>query len=510
MTALDLVIGMDIGTTSTKGVLYDTDGTVIATSDKLYSLIQDQPDKAEQNPDEILTAVVSVISNIVRDAGVNRSRIAGVSFSSAMHSLILLDKEEQLVTQSITWADNRAHRWTQHIEDELNGIEIYKRTGTPLHPMSPLSKLLWLKNDEPALYKKARYFIGIKEYIFLRLFKRRIVDMSIASATGMYNIHTLDWDEGVLDLLEIDASYLSEVVETNVSITGLDKEYAHVMGLPVSMPFFIGASDGVLSNLGVNAIDGKTLALTIGTSGAVRMVVNEPRVDPKGRTFCYALTKDRWVIGGAVNNGGIVFRWVRDQLYPSDTLTNSENYNLLTEKASQIAVGSNGLIFHPFLGGERAPLWDADAKGAFIGLTHRHTRDHMIRAALEGIVFNLYSVLLVLEEIAPLPKRIHATGGFARSSLWRQLLADIFEQEVVIPESFESSCLGAAVLAMEELDLVNSLESVSSMVGVTHTHIPNKAHFEAYRELFPIFIRTTRLLQTEFATLADFQRKYTL
>lgn len=166
MTALDLVIGMDIGTTSTKGVLYDTDGTVIATSDKLYSLIQDQPDKAEQNPDEILTAVVSVISNIVRDAGVNRSRIAGVSFSSAMHSLILLDKEEQLVTQSITWADNRAHRWTQHIKDELNGIEIYKRTGTPLHPMSPLSKLLWLKNDEPALYKKARYFIGIKEYIF--------------------------------------------------------------------------------------------------------------------------------------------------------------------------------------------------------------------------------------------------------------------------------------------------------------------------------------------------------
>lgn len=510
MTALELVIGIDIGTTSTKGVLYDTDGTVIAAADTLYPLNQDQPDKAEQNPDEILAAVVSVISRIVKDAGSDKERIAGVSFSSAMHSLILLNEAEQLVTQSITWADNRSHRWAQHLKDNLNGLEIYKRTGTPIHPMSPLSKLLWLKNDEPAIYKQARYFIGIKEYIFLRLFKRRVVDMSIASATGLYNIHTLDWDAEVLSLLAIDASYLSEVVETNASISGLDANYATAMGLAETVPFFIGASDGVLSNLGVNAIDGETLALTIGTSGAVRMVVNEPRVDPKGRTFCYALTKDRWVIGGAVNNGGIVFRWIRDQLYPSETLTGGERYDMLTEKASKIAAGSNGLIFHPFLGGERAPLWDANAKGSFIGLTQAHTRDHMIRAALEGIVFNLYSVLLVLEEIAPLPKRIHATGGFARSSLWRQLLADIFEQEVVIPESFESSCLGAAVLAMEELGLVDSLEAVAPMVGVTHAHIPNEAHFEAYRELFPIFVRTTRLLQTEFTALADFQRKHTL
>ena len=338
------------------------------------------------------------------------------------------------------------------------------------------------------------------------------MDISIASATGLFNIHQLDWDQEVLALLDISVDQLSQLVETDYQVTGLNESYAEVIGLPVETPFIVGASDGCLSNLGVNAIDGKTLALTIGTSGAVRMVTDKPITDPKGRTFCYALTKDKWVIGGPVNNGGIVFRWVRDQLFAPEKITAEQmqvdSYEILTQIAEKIPAGSDGLLFHPYLGGERAPLWDANAKGAFLGLTTRHTRAHMVRASLEGIVFNLYSVMLILEELVERPERIHATGGFARSALWRQLLADIFEQEVSIPESYESSCLGAAVIGMESLGLIDSIEEVSKMIGVTNQHTPNEAHFPVYRELLPIFIRTTRLLQNEFQAIADFQRKY--
>ncbi|MGY3778729.1 gluconokinase [Isobaculum melis] len=506
------VIGVDIGTTSTKAVLYDPKGQVKGYANQEYPLYQEIPDMAEQDPDEIFEAVIDVLTQVIRKSGADAKKIAGISFSSAMHSLILLDQDNHLLTRCITWADNRAYHQAERLKESEQGLAIYHRTGTPIHPMSPLNKMLWLKEEKPELYQKTAHFIGIKEYIFYKLFHQFKVDISIASATGLFNIHQLDWDQEVLDLLEITKEQLSELVPTSEQVIGLNESYAEVMDLPIDVPFIVGASDGCLSNLGVNAIDGETLAITIGTSGAVRMVADKPVTDAKGRTFCYALAENKWVIGGPVNNGGIVFRWVRDQLFAPEKITAEQmkvdSYEILTQIAEKIPAGSEGLIFHPFLGGERAPLWDANAKGSYIGLTTRHTRAHMVRASLEGIVFNLYSVLLILEELVDRPKRIHATGGFARSALWRQLLADIFEQEVSIPESYESSCLGAAVIGMESLGFIQSIDEVSKMIGVTNQHIPNEAHFPVYRELLPIFIRTTRLLQQEFQAISDFQRKY--
>jgi len=244
----------------------------------------------------------------------------------------------------------------------------------------------------------------------------------------------------------------------------------------------------------------------------VRVVVDHPVVDPNGKLFCYALTRDKWVVGGPVNNGGIVFRWVRDQLFAPEKIKAEQmhvsTYDILTQIAAEIPAGSDGLLFHPYLGGERAPIWDADARGSYFGLTRQHTRAHMVRAALEGIVYNLYMVMLMIEGVAGKPKSIQATGGFSRSELWRQMLADVFEQDVTIPESFESSCLGAAVLGMYSLGLVDDLSAVKEMVGVTNVHHPEEANFEVYRELLPIWIRLTRELNTEYGAIADFQRKH--
>lgn len=208
----DYVIGVDIGTTSTKAVLYDKKGNVKGYANKEYPLYQEIPDMAEQDPDEIFETVIDVLTAVVRKSGADVARIAGVSFSSAMHSLILLDEENQLLTRCITWAYNRANHQSEELKNSAAGLAIYYRTGTPIHPMSPLSKILWLKEEHPDLIQQTAHFIGIKEYVFYKLFGQFKVDFSIASATGLFNIHELRWDDEVLALLDISNEQLSELV----------------------------------------------------------------------------------------------------------------------------------------------------------------------------------------------------------------------------------------------------------------------------------------------------------
>lgn len=506
------MIGVDIGTTSTKSVMFTKSGEVIASHGIEYPLYSPTPDTAEQDPNEIFQAVIQTIKKTIEISKVDPKDILFVSFSAAMHSVIALDKDGKLLTNCITWADNRSKKWADIIKNEMNGHDIYLRTGTPIHPMSPLVKLAWLKNEQSELFSNVDKFISIKEYVFHKLFNTYVIDYSIASATGMFQLETLTWDKEALLVAGVSADRLSKPVPTTYQLTGLDTVFANEMKLLPSTPFVIGASDGVLSNLGVNAIDPGVVAVTIGTSGAIRTVTDHPVTDPKGRTFCYALTENHWVIGGPVNNGGMIFRWVRDQLGSAEVETarrlGKDPYEVLTEIASLVKPGADGLLFHPYFAGERAPLWDANARGSFFGLSLHHKKEHLIRAVLEGVLFSLYTVLLALEELIGEPNKVQATGGFARSGLWRQMMADIFNQDVSIPESFESSCLGAAILGLYSLGEIDSLHVVSDMIGATHHHRPNPENVERYRELIPIYIRLSRLLKEEYESIAAFQEKW--
>ncbi|MBN8198915.1 MULTISPECIES: gluconokinase [Bacillaceae] len=512
MSATKYVIGTDIGTTSTKSVLFDHNGKVLGKYTIEYPLHTPNPSTAEQDPEEIFQAVLGTLRGCIKESNVRAEDITCVSFSSAMHSVIAVDADGVPLTNSITWADNRSAKWAEKIKKEMNGHEIYLRTGTPIHPMSPLSKILWLKNEQEEIFKRTSKFISIKEYVFHKLFSEYIVDYSIASATGMFNLKKLDWDKEAVESAGITAEKLSKPVPTTYSVRGMKEEFRKLTGLSLDTPFVVGASDGVLSNLGVNAIDPGVVAVTIGTSGAIRAVTDKPVTDPKGRIFCYALTEKHWVIGGPVNNGGMLFRWVRDEFAASEVETAKrlgiDPYDVLTKIASGVAPGSDGLIFHPYMTGERAPLWNANARGSFFGLSLHHKKEHMIRSVLEGVIYNLYTVLLALEELTGEPKRIQATGGFARSDLWRQMMADIFNQEVVVPESYESSCLGAAILGLYALGVVEDLNVVSDMVGATFSHQPKEEDAKVYRELMPIYIRLSRLFENEYESLSDFQRKY--
>ncbi|KAI7262473.1 hypothetical protein KC345_g9430 [Hortaea werneckii] len=505
------MIGVDIGTTSTKAVLFEENGTIVAQSNQGYPLHQPSPSVAEQDPGQILQAVIYTISSVMRNSHASPDQVLLVSFSSAMHSVIAVDPAGKPLTACITWADNRSAASARRLKDELNGHELYMRTGTPIHPMSPITKLMWLGEEQPELFRQTHKFISIKEYIFFKLFGEYVIDHSIASSTGMFNLEKLDWDAEALRIAGITSERLSRPVPTTQIMQGLLPGLAEELGLTASTPFVVGASDGVLSNLGVGAIEPGVIAATIGTSGAIRTVVDRPLTDPKGRIFCYALTDKHWVIGGPVNNGGMLFRWVRDEFAASEVETAKrlgiDPYEVLTRIAEQVPPGSNGLLFHPYLTGERAPLWNPDARGSFFGLSMNHRKEHMIRSVLEGVIFNMYTVLLAMEEITGRPGRILATGGFARSSLWRQMMADIFDQEVVVPESFESSCLGAVILGLYAIGRIDSFDAVFGMIGSTHRHEPVEEHAKVYKQLLPIYISVYRSLESQYQAIADFQRE---
>ena len=407
----------------------------------------------------------------------------------------------------------RQSKYAELINKEHQGSDIYQRTGTPIHPMSPLSKIFWMKHEQSDIYKQTAMFADIKTYIFYQLFEKYVIDYSMASATGMFNLEKLDWDKEALELLGITEAQLPQLVPTTHILKGMKKRYATLMGIDENTPIIVGASDGVLSNLGVNSYKKGEVAVTIGTSGAIRTVINKPRTDYKGRIFCYVLDEDHYVIGGPVNNGGVVLRWLRNELLASEVETAKrlgvDPYDVLTKIASRVKPGAEGLIFHPYLAGERAPLWNADARGSFFGLTLSHQKEHMIRAALEGVLYNLYTVYLALIEVMnETPSTIKATGGFAKSEVWRQMMADIFDTDLIVPESYESSCLGACVLGLKALGEIDNFSIIEEMVGTTNAHQPDSATVQVYQQLVSIFINLSRSLEERYAEIADFQRKH--
>jgi gluconokinase len=503
-----ILIGIDIGTGSTKAIACDLRGSIIATAAKKYPLYSKIGGRAEQDPDEIFAAVISALAKVTkRIKQQSNQRIEAVVFSAVMHSLLAVDEEGRPLTPSITWGDQRAAKEAEELKTGGRAEAIYQCTGTPIHPMLPLTKLLWFKKHKPEVFHAARKWISIKEYVFFRLFNQFIVDYSIAGATGLFNMQKLSWDEEILKLAGISRKKLSMPVSTTEIIQGLDPRIAAQIDLPENTAFIIGASDGVLATLGAGAIDEDAVVCSIGTSGAVRMMVPKPITDPEGRFFCYALTEKQWVIGGAINNGGLALRWLRENVFDDLQLPPSDSYKPLINYAKKVPAGTNGLLFLPYLTGERAPCWNADMKGVFFGMTLNHNRRDMIRAVLEGVIYQMNTVLDALKETGVKPCEIRATGGFARSSLWRQIMADIFEEEIMVPSNTASACLGAAFLGMKALGLITDLSTVDEMIMIRARQKPVVEHVEIYREYKPVFNHLVKSLKADFSTLSEINRK---
>jgi gluconokinase len=498
-------IGVDVGTTSTKAIVFSATGEMKSISNRGYPIGVPRAGWAEQDPEEIFTDMLLAVREAVRQANIAKSAIAAIGFSGAMHSLIAVNADGQPLTAAIIWADNRSIEQTTRLKQDGTGQALYLRTGTPIHPMSPLTKLRWMREEAVETFQQTARFISIKEYIFYKLFDRFIVDYSIASATGLFNLKQQQWDAAALDYVGISSDRLSELVPTTHILTGIKREYAETMGIDANTPIVIGASDGVLANLGVGAINPRQIAITLGTSGAVRTVVPIPLTDPQGRTFCYALTEDHWVIGGPSNNGGIVLRWLRDEFCHTEIALakqmGADPYEVMIKAASEIALGADGLICLPFLSGERAPYWNAEARGIFFGVGLHHHRAHFIRAVLEGILFSVYSINLALQDLVNTAEEIRASGGFARSGIWLQMAADVFGYDVVVPQVYEGSGFGAAVLAMVAVGQLSQLEEVESLIQAGDRYHPNRDYTRRYHQLFEIYDRLYRTNVNDFSLL---------
>lgn len=474
---MEYIVGVDIGTGSVKAVAVDLSGNSFEVEQQHYSFQSPQPDYHEQDAEEIWRSFQKSLQELIHKIG---HQPIAVSLSAAMHSLIAVDDAGNALSPMITWADNRSAEVAKKLKGSAEGLAIYKATGTPIHAMSPLCKLIWLQQNDQKNFHNTHKFISIKEYIWFKLFAEFVIDYSIASCTGLFNLETLDWHEPALALAGIDPSRLSHPVPTNYASS---KPSLNMPFLQQDMPFIIGASDGCLANLGCMAYQPGQAVTTIGTSGAIRIASKKPLPNEAAMTFSYILDQDTYICGGPINNGGITVQWWltrQDDNDPGD-----QEYDAFFEQVQQAPAGSNGLLFLPYLTGERAPIWDSESCGTFFGVKLAHKNIHFSRAVLEGVCYAMKDVLEAVQVNAEPIKQIYISGGFVKSEVWVQLLANVTGKELIIVQTDDASAIGAAFLAMKTLKLIDVYPEVRA--SEFEVIKPDFALTDLYLKNFTIF-----------------------
>lgn len=481
---MNYILGIDIGTTNTKAVAYTTEGKVISHANKSYTFSAKEEGRHEIDPGILFEAVIEVIKTATANApGYN---LTGISFSSAMHGIMAVDVTGKPLTNMITWADLRSNEYAVKLKNTQRGKKIYERTGTPVHPMSPLCKLMWMKDHLSPVFKNAHKFISIKEYVFYHFFGEYLIDHSIASATGLFDIYDLNWNKLALEEAGIGEDKLSKPVPATYVVKGLKKEYASILNIDAQTPFIIGASDGCLAHIGSNAIHHNDVSLTIGTSGAVRIMTANPVHDPKQRVFNYILAEGMYISGGPVNNGGNLLQWFSTNMLRKTSLS-GEDFEEFIEEASLVPAGCDGLVFLPYIYGERAPVWDADARGVFYGINGTHTIAHFMRSVLEGISFALYGILDALEAITGPVNNIYASGGFIKSGKWVSLVADVLGKKLLVTQAEDSSAAGAVIVGMKALGIIDSFAGVKSFFEIKSTYEPTMSNHESCKNNYLVY-----------------------
>ncbi len=495
---MDYIIGIDIGTGSTKAVAVSTTGEVLCTSQVSYPILNPKPGYSEQAPELIWQAFIKCIVRVVNQLHLQPK---GIALSSAMHSVIGVDENGQALMNMITWADNRSAVIAEKIKASSSGEMLYEQTGTPIHPMSPLCKIIWLRENETELFQHIHKFISIKEYIWFKLFGVFEIDHSIASATGLFDIERLHWNENALQRCEISTDKLSLPVSTSYMRSDVSNSILKQLSINQDVPFIIGGSDGCMANVGSFAIEPGIAALTIGTSGAIRVANATSTINVEAMPFNYRLDENTFITGGPINNGGIALKWYVES-FLKKKLQSSEDYDAILNETITIGPGSNGLIFLPYLLGERAPLWNSEACGVFFGIDSTHTQTHFTRAVMEGILFALYNIGKTMEESGLSINEIHVSGGFVHSEIWLQLLADIFGKKIILIRAEDASAQGAAFLAMKKLNLIKDYNTL--MPSSVTTYLPNNNHHQIYSEkIFPVFRNLSKNLMLDMAVLHE-------
>lgn len=462
-----VVIGLDVGTSSVKAAAFGRGGIVVASAHEPVTTVPStDPGRHEQDPREVLlatrSALAAVVDSLVR-AGAEPRRVLAIGLATAMHGLVGLDAHGDPLTPLVTWADGRATPEALTLRADPALADLQAVTGTPVHPMSPLAKLRWFADHDPATASSVATWVGLKELVFASLTGHLAVDESSASSSGLWSLRDRAWHPPALAAAGIAAATLPPVLATT-DARPLSEALAAATGLRADLPVVIGAGDGPAANLGVGATDRGVAALSIGTSAALRVVTTEPTVGD-GSLFCYVIDRDRFVVGGALSTGGAVLDWAAatfaaplgsDPTIGPAPATGvdpvpAEIIRLLVEEAAAIPPGSEGLVVEPRLLPERSPSWDPTRTATVTGLTARHGRGHMVRAAIEGVAAQLAEVLAAIEAATGPVHEVRATGGAFAHPLWREVTAAALGRELTVVEDAHGTARGAAHLARAHL-----------------------------------------------------------
>lgn len=480
MQLTECILSLDIGTTHVKAFAYAKSGNVLGKASRSLS----GPGAGVQDTEGVWEEVLAVLKAIASVCAALELTPACLSISGAMHSMLPVDGQGIPLSPARLWSDNSGATYAASVRDTPEGKLVYQETGTPIHPMSPLIKICWLRENQPELFASAARFISIKEYIWHKLTGSWKVDYSIASATGLFASGALRWSDTAIRLAQITPERLSTPVSPYYHEELLVGPL-HDAGFQRTFPVVIGGNDGCLALLGSAPLRPGNISLSMGTSAAVRSVVPRFEPDPTGRTFTYLLDEHHFVAGGPSNNCGGVFSWITG-LFTGTGWPDLSQLEAQNSLAAGISPGAEGLVFIPYIFGERAPLWDPGASGSFSGIRNTHTRAHFARAAMEGVLFNLRFILELMSARTDV-REIFTGGGMAAFPLWVQTLADILNHNLMHTAGKEDSSAGAALIGMKALGLISSLEDQSVFYHQPVAVLPQPEAARIYEPLYQQF-----------------------
>jgi xylulokinase len=489
MTQQDMLLGIDISTTGAKALLIDSHGEVVTSATEPLELFTPKPLWSEQNPEDWWRAIAKSIRKAMKAALVNGEHIQAIGLTGQMHGLVMLDEDGQVLRPAILWNDQRTGAQCEEIRARLGKDRLIQITGNDALTGFTAPKVLWVGENEPDIYAKTRHILLPKDYVRFRLTGEFASDKAGGSGMILMDIRKRDWSAEVLEALEIEPTWLPASYE-GTQITGrVTEEAARETGLVAGTPVVGGGGDQAAQAVGVGAVLEGIVALTLGTSGVVFASTSEPFIEEEGllHAFCHAVP-ERWHLMGVMLSAAGSLRWYRDTLAPGTS------FGELVEQASQVPPGSEGLLFMPYLTGERTPYPDPLARGGFVGLTVRHNREHMTRALLEGVAFGIKDIFELmkasgLSEI----KQVRVSGGGAKSLLWRQIMADVLNVELVTVNTTEGAAFGAALLAGVGAGVWQDVDQAChETIKLTGTTAPEPKvvasylePYQRYRELYP-------------------------
>jgi xylulokinase len=497
------LIGIDISTTSTKALLMDEQGQVMAVASEHYSFETPRPLWSEQHPDLWWEGTVTSVRRVISDSGIDPSSITGIGLTGQMHGLVLLDEKGHVLRPAILWNDQRTSAECDEIRDRVGKDRLIQINGNDALNGFTAPKILWVKNKEPDIFRSVHHILLPKDYVRYRLTGIFATDRAGGSGTILFDLKQRDWSRELLEALDINPIWLPPTFE-GPEITGeLSSEAAKVIGLRAGTPVVAGGGDQEAQAVGVGAVTPGIVALTLGTSGVIFASVDEPIIDPDGRlqTFCHALP-EKWHLMGVMLSAGGSLQWFRD------TFTPDVDFSDLIMNTTSIPAGSEGLIFLPYLTGERTPHPDPLARGAFVGLTVRHTLNHMTRAVLEGVGFGLRESFELMKNTGlPVIKEIRISGGGARNPIWQQILADIMQVDLIQVNTIEGAAYGAALLSAVGVGIFPDVETACmNTIYLTDRTSPGKSSY-VYSSAYPHYKALYPSLSYTFNAMASIFEK---